>query len=343
MNAIVKTERAAGAVMKDIPSRGLQRAAEILVRPIMTSICGTDYHVYSWDAWAAGRVTPPRVMGHEYIARVVEVGSETSGFQIGDLVSGESHIVCGTCLQCRTGQGHVCAATRILGVDTDGCFCEEFAIPQASVWKCPPSISPEIACILDPLGNAVHTVLAGEVAGRRVLVLGCGPIGAMAVAVARACGASTIIATDTRPYRLDLARRLGADLTIDIREQDVQSTVQHVSPGGVDVSLEMSGAPSALTAALRSTRPGGRVSLLGLPSGDVTIALSEDVVLRGLTLQGIVGRRLYETWATMGELLSSGRLDVRPIITHEMPWTDFADAMALMRDGTCGKVVLHMG
>ncbi len=328
--------------MREVADPVLERPDEVLVRPIMTSICGTDYHVYSWDAWSAGRVKPPRVMGHEFVAEVLEVGEDVAHLQPGDTVSGESHRVCGVCLQCRIGQGHVCANTRIFGVDADGCFSERLVVPQSSLWKNPPGLPLELACIQDPLGNAVHAVLADEIAGRSCVVLGCGPIGVMAIAVARACGASTILATDTKPYRLDLARRLGADVVANVNETDVLRAVRSVAPEGADVVLEMSGAPSAIQTAFRAARRGGRVSLMGIPSQPVELDVAEDLVMKGLMIHCIVGRRLYGTWATMNALLASGRLDIAPVITHQLDWTDFAQGMDLMRQGQCGKVLLRM-
>lgn len=342
MKAIVKTSPGAGAEFCEVSEPRIRRGDEVLVRPILSSICGTDFHVFSWDEWSARRVRPPRIMGHEFVGKVLEVGEDVRHLKPGDLVSGESHRVCGVCLQCRTGQGHVCADTLILGVDTDGCFAERVVLPMASLWKNPPGMPLKLACIQDPLGNAVHTVLSGEIAGRSVLVLGCGPIGVMAIAVARACGATTIVATDTKPYRLELARRLGADVTVNVTEQDAEAVVSDVLPGGADVALEMSGAPSAIRTAFRATRRGGRVSLLGIPSQMVELDVAEELVMKGLEVHGIVGRRLYQTWATMSALLASGRLDVSEVITHEMSWTEYHRGMDLMREGLCGKVILHM-
>jgi threonine 3-dehydrogenase len=281
-------------------------------------------------------------MGHEFVGEVLEVGSDVRALKVGDRVSGESHRVCGVCLQCRTGQGHVCANTRIYGVDIDGCFAETVCIPESSLWRNPDSLSPLIACIQDPLGNAVHAVMAGEVAGRSFAVLGCGPIGLMAIAVARACGATQVLATDTRTYRLDLATQLGADVVINAADCDVEQAVRDLHPDGVDVTLEMSGASSAVRSAFRITRRGGRVSLMGIPSRPVELDIAEDLVMRGLEIRCIVGRRLYGTWATMSALLGSGRLDIRPVITHVMHWSRFAEGMDLMARGMCGKVVLEM-
>jgi threonine 3-dehydrogenase len=245
--------------------------------------------------------------------------------------------------QCRTGNGHVCENTQIFGVDTDGCFAEYFAAPESSVLKNDPRVPPEIACLQDPLGNAVHATLAGEIAGRSVAVLGCGPCGLFSVAVARASGAGPIFASDTTDYRLKLACTLGADYVARVPAENIEQIVQEETGGrGVDVVLEMSGAPVAIQQALRLARPGGRVSLLGIPTGEVSLDVARDLIFKGLTVQGIVGRRLYDTWYTMKALLASGRLNVAPVLTHRLPFADFAQGMELMRSGQCGKVVLAL-
>ena len=315
----------------------------MVVRVEAVSLCGTDLHVYNWDAWSAGRVRPPVVMGHEWAGEVVEIGPDVRGLRIGDTVSGESHAICGHCLQCRTGQGHVCRETRIFGVDTDGCFARFFAVPEASVLRNDPSVPASIACMQDPLGNAVHAVQSGEIAGRSVAILGCGPIGLFAVAVCRALGSGRIFATDASPYRLDLARRVGADTTWNVGETDVDAAIADATRGeGVDVVLEMSGAVPAVVQAMRIARPGGRVSLMGIPSRPVELDIAGDVIFKGLSVQGVVGRRLYDTWITMQSLLATGRLDIEPIRTHRMPFASYASGFELMRAGNCGKVVLDM-
>ncbi len=340
MKAIVKTTGAAGADLREVPVPTPPRDGA-LVRVKSVSICGTDFHVYNWDAWAAGRVRPPVVMGHEWAGEVVEVGPEAQSLKVGDYVSGESHRVCGHCLQCRTGQGHVCRNTQIFGVDTNGCFAEYFAVPEASVLKNDARVRPEIACMQDPLGNAVHAALAGEIIGQSVAVLGCGPIGLFAIAVARAVGAGPIWASDTTDYRLNLACKVGADHIARVPDENIETQVANGTDGqGVDVVLEMSGAVPAIQQALRLARPGGRVSLMGIPSQAVSLDIAEDLIFKGLTVQGIVGRRLYDTWYTMKSLLASGRLDVSPILTHRLPFEEFAAGMELMRSGQCGKVVL---
>jgi threonine 3-dehydrogenase len=343
MKAIAKTHPGPGAQLIDVPEPQITRSDQIKVRVQATSICGTDYHIYSWDRWSAGRVKPPRIMGHEFAGEIVEVGADVTSLQVGDYVSGESHWTCGHCRQCLLNERHVCANTKILGVDVDGCFAPYVVVPQGSAWKNDRSVPPHLACIQDPLGNAVHATLAGEVIGRSVAVLGCGPIGIFAVAVARAAGASAVYATDTRAYRLDLATRLGATAVVNVTRDDLEAFVAgRTDEQGVDVVLEMSGAPVAIKQAMRICRRGGRVSLMGIPAQTVELDMAEDMIFKGLTVQCIVGRRLYETWDTMRALLASGRLDIAPAITHQLPFEQFEYGMELMRDGRCGKVVFQL-
>lgn len=337
VKAIAKTHAGPGAEMVERPMPTAP-ANGVLVKVSAVSLCGTDLHVYNWDSWSAGRVKPPVTLGHEWAGEVVAVGEDVVHLKVGDYVSGESHKICGHCRQCRTGQGHVCQYTQIFGVDTDGCFAEYFAVPEASVLQNDPKVPATIACMQDPLGNAVHAALVDEIAGRSVAVLGCGPIGLFAIAVCKALGAGAIWATDTSDYRLNLARTLGADHALKVPDQSVEAAL----PGGVDVVLEMSGAVPAIQQAMRLARPGGRVSLMGIPARPVELDIAEDVIFKGLTLYGVVGRRLYDTWYTMQSLLASGRLDVSPIRTHTLPFDAFADGFALMRSGQCGKVVLTL-
>ncbi|HSV72739.1 MAG TPA: L-threonine 3-dehydrogenase [Chthonomonadales bacterium] len=341
MRAIVKTRPAPGASLLDVPEARITANDQVLVQMEACSICGTDYHVYRWDEWSAGRVRPPRIMGHELAGRVIEVGADVHHMRPGDRVSAESHWVCGQCFQCRNGQRHVCRHTRIMGVDADGCFSDLVVLPSASVWVNDPSVPPEVACVQDPLGNAVHAVLVDEIVGRTVAVLGCGPIGLFAVAVARSCGAVRIVATDSRPFRLDLARRLGADDAIDITACNPVTVVRDMTSGlGVDVVLEMSGAPVAVRQAMEMVRAGGRVSLMGIPSREVGLDVGS-MIFKGLTVHCVVGRRLYETWDTMRSMLSAGHLDVAAAITHQIPFEEYEEGMALMREGLCGKVVFR--
>lgn len=340
MNAIVKDTRGAGALWSTrpvpIPSTG-----ELLIRIDAVSLCGTDLHVYNWDTWSASRVNPPIIMGHEWAGEVVEIAAGVTGYAVGDRVSGESHKICGHCRQCRTGYGHVCVDTQIFGVDTDGCFAEYFRVPAASVLKNDPRIPNTISCLQDPLGNAVHAALVEPIAGKSVAILGCGPIGLFAIAVCRALGATQIIATDASAYRLALGKTVGADHVLNIKETDIDDAVATLTAGlGVDVVLEMSGAPKAIQQSLRIVKPGGRVSLMGIPGGPVELEVAENIIFKGLRLYGVVGRRLYDTWYTMQDLLASGRLDVSAIRTHMMRFDEFDEGFAHMQSGTCGKVVL---
>ncbi len=342
MKAIAKLESAPGANLIEVREPSITRPDQVLVKVAATSICGTDYHIYSWDSWSANRVKPPRIMGHEFAGEIVDVGKDVARVKIGDYVSGESHWVCGNCPQCLRNNYHVCSNTRILGVDVDGCFAPYVVVPERSVWRNDRSVPPHLACIQDPLGNAVHATLAGDIVGCSVAVLGCGPIGMFAVAVARAAGATKVIASDTREYRLQLATKLGADAVVNAASESAEREILKLTDGGVDVVLEMSGAPVAIQQAMRIARMGGRVSLMGIPSGPVQLNMAEDMIFKGLTVKCIVGRRLYETWDTMSSLLSSGRLDISAAVTHIMPLNEFDRGMALMRDGLCGKVVFEM-
>ncbi|HEY3315474.1 MAG TPA: L-threonine 3-dehydrogenase [Bacillota bacterium] len=315
---------------------------DVLVKVEVASICGTDLHIYNWDPWSQGRIKPPRIIGHEFAGRIVELGREVEGLSPGAFVSAESHTTCGTCYQCRTGQGHVCRDYRILGVDRDGCFADYVAVPAASVWVNDPDVPAEICSIQDPLGNAIHTALSGEIVANTVAVFGCGAIGLCAIAVAKAAGAATIYAVDVNDYRLDLARKLGAAVTLKADRDDVVRALLDGSNGlGVDVVLEMSGAPSAIRQAFGGLRNGGRVALLGVPSRPVEMDLAEQIIFKGAIVHGITGRRLWDTWYKMRSLLASRRLDVALVITHRFKLEEFEKGFALMRSGNCGKVVLY--
>jgi len=314
---------------------------EVKIRLEAASVCGTDLHIYTWDHWAASRIHPPRIIGHEFCGTIVEVGEGVTDRQIGDFVASESHIVCGHCSQCRHGQGHVCVNTRILGVDVDGGFAEYAVIPKDNARLTDRSVPVEIAAFQDALGNAVHTALEGPVAGETILITGMGPIGLFAATVCKAVGAARVIATEISPYRIDLARKVGVDLVLSPRDGDVAERIEREVPGGVDATLEMSGHPSSLGLAVRCTRPGGRISLLGV-YGDANQTIDMNaVIFKGLTVQGIVGRKLWQTWDQMAELLKSGRLNLAPVITHEMHYTEFHRAMELMKEGKAGKVVFR--
>jgi len=340
MRAVVKEGAAPGArlVERPVPSPA---PGEVLIRVGASSICGTDYHVYSWDAWAAGRVHPPLVMGHECGGEVVALGRGSRGVGLGDIVSIETHVACGVCLPCRTGNAHICEEVSILGVDRDGSFAEYLAVPAANVWKNAPGTDPALAAIQEPFGNAVHTVFAGEVTGQSVAVVGCGPIGIMAVGVARAAGAARIIASDLSGSRLEMAQRMGATHLVNASRESLAERLMEITDGqGVDVVLEMSGSGEALTEALRGSRNGARVSLLGLPSHPVSLDLAEDVIMRGITLQGITGRRMFQTWYQGHALQEAGLIDLLPLITHRLPLSEFDEAMRLLKSGEAVKIVL---
>ncbi len=339
MKAVVKAAPEPGLVMTErpVPEPG---PGEVLVRVKAASICGTDLHIYRWDSWAQSRIRPPLILGHEFCGEVVALGPGVNDLNVGDFISAESHVVCGQCDMCRTGKGHLCRQTQILGVDRDGAFAEYVVIPAANAWVNPPDMPLEVAVLLENFGNAVHTAMAVDLRARKVLVTGCGPVGLMTIAVARATGARMIIATDISPYRLDLARRMGADHVLNPREVDVVEAVRDLAGGEVDVLLEMSGAPSAIREGFTLLKPGGQAALLGLPPGPIEFDLSNLVIFKGLTVHGIVGRRLWETWYEIRGLLNSGAVDLRPIVTHRFRLEDFDQAFATMASGQSGKVML---
>lgn len=343
MKAVMKAGLVYGAVLKDVPIPAPGRG-EALVKIKASSICGTDHHIYIWNEWSQNRIKPPRIMGHEFAGEVVEVGPEVTSTKPGDYVSAETHVVCDSCVQCMLGEKHVCQNTEILGVDTDGCFAEYAVVPASNIWMNDPEIPTDIASIQEPLGNAVHTVMSGETRGKTFALFGCGPIGLMAVGVAKACGASLVVAVDISDYRLGLAKDLGADLIVNSKEVDPVQAVLDVTRGlGVDAVLEMSGASVVYGQMFKAVRAGGRVVLLGLPARPQTVNFADDIVMRGITVQGITGRRIWDTWLTGRELLKSGRLDLRPLITHSLDLADFARGMDLMTSGDCGKVILYPG
>lgn len=343
MKAVLKREPAAGAVWADVPVPG-PGPGEVLVKISATSICGTDQHIYVWNEWAQNRIKPPQIMGHEFAGYIAELGPGVRTAKVGDYVSAETHVVCGHCVQCMLNEKHVCQNTRILGVDMDGVFAEFAVVPEENLWYNDAAIEPAVASVQEPLGNAVHTVMSGETRGKTFAVFGCGPIGIMSIPVARAVGASFVAAVDINPYRLGLAREVGADVTINSKEVDPVALILEKTHGqGVDAVLEMSGASVVYAQMFRVVRPGGRVALLGLPSRPQAVNFSDDVVMRGITVQGITGRRLWETWMTGRELLKSGRLDLRPIITHRLDLEEYGNGMDLMTSGNCGKVVLYPG
>ena len=343
MRALVKTSRQPGLTNIERPDPK-PRSGDAIIRIIATSLCGTDAHIFNWDPWAHSRIHPPRIIGHEMCGEVVEVGSDVTLVKVGDFVAAESHITCGQCFQCRTGQAHVCKNYRILGVDCDGSFAEFVVLPETVLWKTSPTIAPELACVQEPLGNAVDAALVEDLTGQTVLISGCGPTGLFAVAVARTAGAAMIIATDISAYRLDLAKQVGADHALDAKKETVDriaSAIRDITAGeGVDASLEMSGNPTALHQAFSAVKNGGRVTLFGIPTGPITCDLANDIIFKGIRVYGITGRRLFKTWYRLTGLFQAG-LNIKPVITHTFPMKDFAQGFELINSGQCGKVVLH--
>ncbi len=341
MLAVVKPEAAPGAEVRDvkIPTFGRN---DVLVKVKVASICGTDLHIYEWDRWAQNRIHPPLIPGHEFCGEVAAYGEDVTTVREGDFVSAEMHVACGKCLQCRTGEAHICQNVKIIGVDTDGCFAEYVVIPESNIWKLDPDIPQEYASILDPLGNAVHSVLAGEIAAKTVAITGCGPIGLFSIAVARAVGATTIFALEVNQHRRRIAKEMKADFVLDPLQEDVRAIVMEQTGGlGVDVVLEMAGRPSAIRTAFDIVRRGGRISLLGLTSKPISLNFSEDIIFKGITVQGINGRRMYQTWYQMTALLKSGKLDLHPAITDRVALKDFPQAMERLKSGEASKILLY--
>jgi threonine 3-dehydrogenase len=337
MRALVKSRPEPGIWLEDVPRPAIG-PNDLLVRVHHTSICGTDLHIWRWDAWAQETVALPRVIGHEFMGEIVEIGAEVAGFGEGQPVAVEGHVTCGHCRNCRAGRRHLCRNARGIGIQRDGAFAELVAVPAINAYVLPPGLPDELGACLDPLGNAMHSALSFELAGEDVLITGAGPIGCMAATVSRFVGARYVVVTDTNPYRLDLARRMGATVAVPASE-DLRAVMTRLGmTEGYDVGLEMSGSPAALRAMLEVMNNGGRVALLGIPSEEIPIDVNQ-VIFRGLTLKGIYGREMFETWYRMGTMLQSG-LDISPVITHRFPADRFAEAFEVVRSGRCGKVVM---
>ncbi|MBL8265573.1 L-threonine 3-dehydrogenase [Steroidobacter sp.] len=338
MRALVKAHAAVGIELQEIPKPTVG-PNDVMIRIKRTAICGTDMHIYNWDAWAQKTIPVPMAVGHEYSGEIVEIGSEVSGFAIGDRVSGEGHITCGYCRNCRAGRRHLCRNTLGVGVNRQGSFADYVVIPAFNAFKLPAVIDDEIASILDPLGNAVHTALAFDLVGEDVLITGAGPIGIMAAAIARFVGARNVVITDVNDYRLELARKMGATLALNVQRDSLDDAMKQLGmQEGFDVGLEMSGNPSAIRSMLRTLHHGGSIAMLGIPSSEVAIDWNE-VVFKGLTIKGIYGREMFETWYKMAAMLQSG-LNIRPIITHRLPIKDYQRGFEIMGAGQSGKVVL---
>jgi threonine 3-dehydrogenase len=340
LKALQKLRAEPGFVLAEVPVPDIG-PTDVLIRVEKAGVCGTDQHIYAWDKWAQARVKPPIVVGHEFMGTVAAVGDAVRSVRIGDRVSAEGHIVDLVCLLCRTGEAHICERVKIIGVDRDGAFAEYIAMPEYNIWRLDPAIPDEYAAIFDPLGNAVHTVMAAGVSIKSVVITGVGSIGLMAIPVSRAAGASSVFAIDVNPAKLELAKRLGADATFLAEQADlVQEIKDRTNGDGADVLLEMSGSGAAIDAGLQMVRNGGTAALLGIPSDNVNINLAERIIFKGLKVLGINGRRMFETWYQTQALVKSGRVDLRSIITHVLPFTQFDRAFELMRTGEAVKIVL---
>ena len=338
MRALVKSQSEPGIWYKDI-ARPKIGHNDVLIRVRRTAICGTDIHIYQWDDWARRTIPVPMAVGHEFYGEIVEVGTEVRGFAEGDRVSAEGHVTCGVCRNCRAGRRHLCANSEGIGVNRPGAFAEYVAVPAFNVFKLPDVISDDMAAILDPLGNAAHTALSFDLVGEDVLITGAGPIGIMAVAIARYCGARHVVITDVNDYRLELARKMGATVALNVTEGSIDETMKSLGmTEGFDVGMEMSGNPSAFRDLVRTMHHGGNVALLGIPPDDMAIDWNQ-VIFKGLVLKGIYGREMFETWYKMASMLQSG-LDIDPIITHRFPIDDYQEAFDLMASGQSGKVIL---
>jgi len=339
MKALVKKHAQKGLWLEDVPDPEIG-INDVLIKINRTAICGTDMHIYNWDAWAQSTIPVPMVVGHEFVGEIVEVGSNVNDFREGQVVSGEGHVVCGRCRNCLAGRRHLCAQTSGVGVDRPGAFAEYVALPMSNVWEHSPGIDLDIAALFDPLGNAVHTALQYDLLGEDVLITGAGPIGAMAAAVCKHAGARHVVVTDINPQRLEMARTLGASCTVDVRTEKLTNIQSALGMSeGFDVGLEMSGNPAGFADLLANMCHGGKVAILGIPSGELAIDWSQ-VIFNMLTLKGIYGREMYETWYKMSAMIESG-LDISAVITHRLGYKDFQTGFDAMNAGQASKVILN--
>jgi len=338
MKALVKSRAERGLWLEDVPEPRIG-INDVLVRVHYTGICGTDVHILQWDEWAQKTIPVPMTIGHEFVGEVVEVGSNVSDFFPGNIVSGEGHVVCGRCRNCLAGRRHLCASTQGVGVNRPGAFAELIALPMTNIWRHSPKVDEEVAAIFDPFGNAVHTALSFPVLGEDVLITGAGPIGIMAIPVVRHAGARHIVVTDMNPYRLELAKRMGATFALNPAEMPLLEVQKKLGMAeGFDVGLEMSGNPQALRDMIANMSHGGKIAVLGIPAKEMQIDLRQ-VIFNMITIKGIYGREMYETWYKMSVMLESG-VDISPVITHRFPYYDYLKGFDAMISGQTGKVVL---
>lgn len=339
MKALSKLKAEKGIWMVDAPTPKMGHN-DLLIKIKKTAICGTDMHIYGWDEWAQRTIPVPMVVGHEYVGEVVGIGQEVKGFELGDRVSGEGHITCGHCRNCRGGRTHLCRNTTGVGVDREGSFAEFLVIPAFNAFKLPDDISDELAAVFDPFGNAVHTALSFDLVGEDVLITGAGPIGIMAVAICKHVGARNVVITDVNPYRLELAKKMGATRAVNVANENLEDVMSELGmTEGFDVGMEMSGVPMAFQGMLEAMNHGGRIAMLGIPPSDMSIDWDK-VIFKGLVIKGIYGREMFETWYKMASLIQSG-LDISPIITHHFPIDEFQKGFETMESGQSGKVILH--
>ncbi len=339
MKALVKAHSAPGLTLLDIPEPSIG-INDVLIRVTHTGICGTDLHIYQWDEWARATIPVPMAVGHEFVGEIVEVGSNVNDFHPGEIVSGEGHVVCGRCRNCLAGRRHLCAHTQGVGVNRPGAFAEFIALPMSNIWRHEPTVNREIAAIFDPFGNAVHTALSFPLLGEDVLITGAGPIGLMAIPVVQHAGARFVLVTDLNPYRLELARTMGATLAVDPRQTPVSEAQKILGMReGFDIGLEMSGSPVAFREMLGNMSHGAKIAMLGIPSQEMAIDWRQ-VIFNMLTIKGVYGREMYETWYKMTVMLESG-LDISPVITHRFPYREFEQGFEVMRSGNSGKVILE--
>ncbi|MFY0663955.1 MAG: L-threonine 3-dehydrogenase [Natronospirillum sp.] len=339
MKALAKLKPEQGIWMTDVPKPEMGHN-DLLIKIRKTAICGTDVHIYNWDEWSQNTIQVPLVAGHEYVGEVVDMGQEVRGFKVGDRVSGEGHITCGHCRNCRAGRTHLCRNTIGVGVNRDGAFAEYLVLPAFNAFKLPDNIPDDLAAIFDPFGNAVHTALSFDLVGEDVLITGAGPIGIMAAAVCRHVGARKIVVTDVNDYRLSLAAQMGATRTVNVTQEKLPDVMRELGmTEGFDVGLEMSGVPSAFTAMLNGMNHGGKIAMLGIPPSDMAVDWTK-VIFKGLQIKGIYGREMFETWYKMAALIQSG-LDLTPMITHHFSVDDFQQGFDVMRSGQSGKVILN--
>ena len=338
MKALVKKKPEPGLWMEEVPIPSIGNN-DLLIRVTKTAICGTDLHIYNWDEWAQRTIHPPIVIGHEFVGVVVDKGQDVTGFEIGERVSGEGHIVCGLCRSCRAGRRHLCTQAIGIGIHRNGCFAEYLSLPASNAWHVHDTIPSEIAAYFDPFGNAVHAALSFDVVGEDVLITGAGPIGLMSTAIVRHIGARNVLVTDINDYRLELARKMGATRAINVTRTSIQECIKELGMIGFDVGLEMSGNGDAFESMLESMYHGGRIALLGILPQSTRINWDQ-VIFKGLTLKGIYGREIFETWYKMQTLIQSG-LDISKVLTHRFPFDEFQKGFEVMRSGNCGKVILE--